>query len=295
MALEVHFGNVLLRDDPGVGMGDIKVEPHWNVILEDAFRSPQPYGRGNGNAHRVVRFRLASVHGSRAQSLNWQQNIYSSLYGNNLETPRELWYIDTVDFALPVSFGLSLPREPKVIDEGLSDDGYICVTEYEFVCGLLANDALDAAGDAEAEVFQVPNLWLPNEFGIVLRRTTDDVYIRWTRDFGTDQDILDILSGDPGTTDYELTLNDVEASAATRGFGFFRTTPSENYCLINLQDIGPATAPQNASASDEFADGYTSDKGLIFASGTGPILLTPDGRRFRVQIGAGPALEFVLL
>ncbi len=137
MACEIHFGDVLLRDDRGIGWDALQTEPLWQVGEEDAFRSSKAYVRGNGNAAIGVKFRLTSIHATYFERLDYRTTIYQTLLETNLVSPRELWVVDPTVSIFPYSFGPSFCNPPRVVEEGRSEDGFTLVMEYDFTCDVI--------------------------------------------------------------------------------------------------------------------------------------------------------------
>lgn len=281
MSIEIHYGDVTLLDSLGKGPDRFDLEHDWQIAFEEAFRAAQKYGRGQGGASLAVRFRLLSQHTSLLESVNWRQCLYEQLHGSDKIKPRDLWYLDTGYSPVPFGFGMALARPPRFVDSGHDGTYYIVVTEYDFVAGLLAyGGQVLTPATVPARPTCMPNLWLPNDYGMVLRRTTDDAWIRVTWDMSTNQPIFDDLGGDPGATNYETVASDCEWSAANRSFGFYTTGV---YRLIGLADDKSYSIGAGTAATD-FATGYTMSKGLIFADGKGPIVRSPNNYRLKMTI-----------
>lgn len=296
MAVEIHYGDYSLRDDLVLGWRDLDCTPSWGVQEQDAFRSAQKYARGVGNFSCLVRFEVVSRHTNYFDRVNFERAIPYLLFGGDLVRPRELWFLDTAINPLPFSFGQCIPKSAKPIAHGHDGTGFMLTMEYEFLCGVLALDTGLSTESSLTLPSYMPNLWIPNAYGVVLRRTSDDAYIKWTRDFGTlGGDHFEILDSDPGTTDYDIISTDLEWTDPSNGFGFFQTSPSSKYELQLLDNLGPSRAPQAGTADTDFASSYTTAKGIIFASGKGPILRSTATRRFRLNFGATNSLEYELL
>lgn len=298
MSIEIHYGEVTLRDDLAKGLSQLRVEPVWQNVIEPAFRSAQSYGRGAGNASLVVRFNLLSQHTSVFDRLAFQTAIFASLQGGDLEKPRELWIFDSALSDLPFSFGLALANPPKILseEEGHDGTGYIAVTQYEFICSLLPMQAIASTPTpVPVSVLGMPNLWIPNAYGIVLRRQGDDAWMRLNWDLDTEEPLIYNLGSDPGTTNYiDVGAHNLEWTDPSLGFGLFRTTPTAKYLLAKLNDL-PEIAPLIGTATTDFATAKAITKGLTFGIGYGPILRTPDQRRMRLSITAQDEIQFIQL
>ncbi len=288
MPVEIHYGDAILLDSIGEGEDVFEVDHDWSLDLEDSFRSPQRWGRGRGNAAAIVRFSLVSHHDTYAEQLAWRLGLYSALYGSDLTSPRDLWYLD--DNGMPFSFGMSLAQKPRFIDDGSTDDGeFVTVTQYEFICGLLAPGGVSSSSSgSSAGILYMPNLWIPNQHGIVLRRTSDLAYIQIVWDMDVGDFSFSGLGGDPGTANLQTISTDVEWPAAGRGFGFYETG---KFRLMSLDDLKQLSASPGTSDAD-FAAGATLAKGLLFAPGKGPILRTPSNYRMKMTVGSSNIVDW---
>lgn len=295
MSIEIHFGEITLRDNLAQGLSQLRMEPVWQNIIEPAFRSAQPYGRGSGNASMVVRFNLLSQHTSVFERLAFQTSIFAGLHGGDLEKPRELWIVDTALSDLPFSFGLALANPPKILseEEGHDGTGYIAVTQYEFVCSLLPTQAISSTPTpVPVAILGMPNLWIPNAYGLVIRRQGDDAWMRLTWDLTTEEPVIYNLGSDPGTTNYfALGAYDAEWADPSQGFGLFQTTPTTKYLLAQLNNL-TEIAPLIGTATTDFTTGKTLTKGITFGIGYGPILRTPDNRRIKLIITPQDEIQF---
>lgn len=281
MAVETHWGDALLRDDLGLGPKWLEPELQWGVSVEEGYRSPQAPAEGTGNFSVLQRFRLVSRHTNYQERQAWQLRLFYSLHGGNLTAARELWYRDTALSPLPFSLGFAVALPPRFPDDenGQDDTGPICVTEYAFRCDVLPIGDLSLEPDPTvAPPIYAPNLWLPNAYGLVLRRKGDDAYVRVTRDFALQRFSFAQLDAAPLAAEYDTVSADVEWPNTLRGFGLFT---AGTYDLVRINDL-LQFAPMRDASAGAFVPGYSSAKGLAFGVGYGPILRTPDNRRARL-------------
>jgi hypothetical protein len=176
---------------------------------------------------------------------------------------------------------MSVADAPQFTRGGYDGSNIVVETEYTFYCGVLAYGGQNLAPNTVVTppLFK-PNLWLPNAYGMVLRRTTDNAWMRVTWDMDSNEPIIDNLGADPGATDYIEVADDLEWPAYNRGFGFYTTGV---YRLIGLDDLKAYVIGGGTSAGD-FATGFTMTKGLKFAIGKGPILRSPSNMRLKLSI-----------
>ncbi len=129
----------------------------------------------------------------------------------------------------------------------------------------------------------MPTTWLPNAFGLVLRRTSDQRYIRLTFDFALNRFLLDDLGASaPSATNYDTYSQDGEWTSPYESFGFYDGSSAPVLILLDPADPIP----------NSIRGGYSAAKGMLFASGYGPILRSGDGQRIKLSIDAQNQIVF---